>query len=134
RPCRGLICLNVCVRRSDPESGFTRVDGARMERSFEREVQLLAKGAGEVVHAEGILAVTKALLQAGVSYVGGYQGSPVSQLLDVLVQAREYLDTLGVHGEPCTTEPAACAMLAASVNYPVRGAVTWKSIVGTNVA
>ena len=25
-------------------------------------------------------------------------------------------------------------MLAASVNYPIRGAVTWKSTVGTNVA
>ena len=48
-----------------------------MERSFAHEVALLAKGAGEVVHAEGILAVTKALLQSGVSYVGGYQGSPV---------------------------------------------------------
>jgi indolepyruvate ferredoxin oxidoreductase alpha subunit len=106
----------------------------RMERSFEREVRLLAKGDGDVFHGEGILAVTKALLQSGVSYVGGYQGSPVSQLLDVMVQAREYLDTLGVHVEPCTNEAAACAMLAASVNYPVRGAVTWKSIVGTNVA
>jgi len=105
-----------------------------MERSFEREVRLLAKGDGDVFHGEGILAVTKALLQSGVSYVGGYQGSPVSQLLDVMVQAREYLDTLGVHVEPCTNEAAACAMLAASVNYPVRGAVTWKSIVGTNVA
>ena len=25
-------------------------------------------------------------------------------------------------------------MLAASINYPMRGAVTWKSVVGTNVA
>ena len=78
-----------------------------MERSFEREVRLLAKGDGDVFHGEGILAVTKALLQSGVSYVGGYQGSPVSQLLDVMVQAREYLDTLGVHVEPCTNEAAA---------------------------
>ena len=105
-----------------------------MERSFAREVQLLAKGAGEVFQGEGILAVTKALLQSGVGYVGGYQGSPVSQLLDVMVQARDYLDTLGVHVEACTNEASACAMLAASVNYPIRGAVTWKSIVGTNVA
>jgi indolepyruvate ferredoxin oxidoreductase alpha subunit len=105
-----------------------------MERSFEREVQLLAKGNGERVHAEGIVAVTKALLQSGVAYVGGYQGSPVSQLLDVMVQARDYLGELGVHVEACTNEAAACAMLAASVNYPMRGAVTWKSIVGTNVA
>lgn len=105
-----------------------------MERSFAREVSLLAKGKGYVFQGEGILAVTKALLQSGVGYVGGYQGSPVSQLLDVMVQARDYLDTLGVHVEACTNEAAACAMLAASVNYPIRGAVTWKSIVGTNVA
>jgi indolepyruvate ferredoxin oxidoreductase alpha subunit len=105
-----------------------------MERSFAREVALLAKGAGETFEGEGILAVTKALLQSGVSYVGGYQGSPVSQLLDVMVQAKDYLGTLGVHVEPCTNEASAAAMLAASVNYPVRGAVTWKSIVGTNVA
>jgi len=105
-----------------------------MERSFAREVALLQQGAGQPFHGEGILAVTKALLQAGVGYVGGYQGSPVSQLLDVMVQARDYLDTLGVHVEACTNEAAACAMLAASVNYPIRGAVTWKSIVGTNVA
>ncbi|HWD35293.1 MAG TPA: indolepyruvate ferredoxin oxidoreductase, partial [Casimicrobiaceae bacterium] len=105
-----------------------------MERSFAREVALLAKGAGETFEGEGILAVTKALLQSGVSYVGGYQGSPVSQLLDVMVQAKDYLGTLGVHVEACTNEASAAAMLAASVNYPVRGAVTWKSIVGTNVA
>ena len=105
-----------------------------MERSFAREVELLRLGKGETFVGEGILAVTKALLQAGVAYVGGYQGSPITHLLDVMVQARPYLDTLGVHVEPCTNEAAACAMLAASVNYPLRGAVTWKSIVGTNVA
>ena len=105
-----------------------------MERSFTREVELLKRGAGQPFHGEGILAVTKALLQSGVGYVGGYQGSPVSHLLDVMVQARDYLDTLGIRVEACTNEAAACAMLAASVNYPIRGAVTWKSIVGTNVA
>src|SRR5207253_2000239 len=31
-------------------------------------------------------------------------------------------------------EASAAAMLGASINYPLRGAVTWKSIVGTNVA
>ncbi len=78
--------------------------------------------------------MTKALLQSGVSYVGGYQGAPVSHLLDVMVQARDYLDTLGVHVEACTNEASAAAMLGASINYPARGAVTWKSVVGTNVA
>jgi indolepyruvate ferredoxin oxidoreductase alpha subunit len=71
--------------------------------------------------------VTKALLQSGVSYVGGYQGAPVSHLLDVMVQARDYMDELGVHVEACTSEASAAAMLGASINYPARGAVTWKS-------
>ncbi len=105
-----------------------------MERSFSKEIESLRLGAGEVFEGEGILAVTKALLQSGVSYVGGYPGSPVSHLLDVMVQARDYLDELGVHVEACGNEASAAAMLAASIMYPVRGAVTWKSIVGTNVA
>ncbi|HSM20217.1 MAG TPA: indolepyruvate ferredoxin oxidoreductase subunit alpha, partial [Hyphomicrobiales bacterium] len=105
-----------------------------MERSFHREIESLKLGRGEVFHGEGILAVTKALLQSGVSYVGGYQGAPVSHLIDVMVQARDYLGELGVHVEPCTNEASAAAMLSASIMYPVRGAVTWKSIVGTNVA
>ncbi len=105
-----------------------------MERSFAREVELLRLGAGEVFHGEGILAVTKALLQSGVSYVGGYQGAPVSHLMDVLADARGILDELGVHFESNASEAGAAAMLGASINYPVRGAVTWKSTVGTNVA
>jgi indolepyruvate ferredoxin oxidoreductase alpha subunit len=105
-----------------------------VERQFTEEIRALKLGDGETFHGEGILAVTKALLQSGVSYVGGYQGAPVSHLLDVMVQARDYLDDLGVHVEACTSEASAAAMLGASINYPARGAVTWKSIVGTNVA
>src|SRR5215203_139707 len=105
-----------------------------MERSFKKEVQALRLGEGETFRGEGILAVTKGLLQAGVAYVGGYQGAPVSHLLDVLVQAEDLLSDLGIHLETCTNEAAAAAMLGASINYPLRGAVTWKSIVGTNVA
>ncbi|MFZ0459532.1 MAG: indolepyruvate ferredoxin oxidoreductase subunit alpha [Rhodoplanes sp.] len=105
-----------------------------MERSFEQEVQALRLGAGETFHGEGILAVTKALLQSGVSYVGGYQGAPVSHLIDVMVEAQDLLAELGVHVETCTNEASAAALLGASINYPLRGAVTWKSIVGTNVA
>ena len=105
-----------------------------MERSFKKEVTSLKLGKGQVFHGEGILAVTKALLQSGVSYIGGYQGAPVSHLLDVLGDANEILDELGVHFEPAANEAGAAAMLAASINYPLRGAVTWKSIVGTNVA
>ncbi len=105
-----------------------------MEVSFHEEIEALRLGSGHTFHGEGILAITKALLQAGVSYVGGYQGAPVSHLLDVMVQAKPYMDELGVHVEACSNEASAAAMLGASIHYPVRGAVTWKSIVGTNVA
>jgi indolepyruvate ferredoxin oxidoreductase alpha subunit len=104
------------------------------EVSFAKEIESLRLGAGETFYGEGILAVTKALLQSGVAYVGGYQGAPVSHLLDVLVQSEGLLSDLGIHLETCTNEAAAAAMLGASINYPLRGAVTWKSIVGTNVA
>ena len=105
-----------------------------MEVSFHEEIKSLRMGDGEVFRGEGILAITKALLQSGVAYVGGYQGAPVSHLLDVMVQAKSYMDELGVHVEACSNEASAAAMLGASIHYPIRGAVTWKSIVGTNVA
>jgi indolepyruvate ferredoxin oxidoreductase alpha subunit len=104
------------------------------ERSFAKEVQSLRLGAGAEFRGEGILAVTKALLQSGVAYVGGYQGAPVSHLMDVLADAEDILDELGVRFESSASEATAAAMLAASINYPLRGAVTWKSTVGTNVA
>ena len=105
-----------------------------MEKSFKKEIELLRLGNGQVFHGEGILAITKALLQSGVAYVGGYQGAPVSHLIDVMVQAEDLLGELGVHVEACSNEASAAAMLGASIHYPLRGAVTWKSIVGTNVA
>ncbi|HVW69566.1 MAG TPA: indolepyruvate ferredoxin oxidoreductase subunit alpha [Steroidobacteraceae bacterium] len=104
------------------------------ERSFAKEVQTLRLGEGAEFRGEGILAVTKALLQSGVGYVGGYQGAPISHLMDVLADAEEILTELGVHFEASASEATAAAMLAASINYPIRGAVTWKSTVGTNVA
>lgn len=104
------------------------------ERSFKKEVEKLRLGEGDEFRGEGILAVTKGLLQAGVSYVGGYQGSPISHLMDVLADAEDIMNELNVHFETSASEATAAAMLAASVNYPLRGAVTWKSTVGTNVA
>jgi indolepyruvate ferredoxin oxidoreductase alpha subunit len=104
------------------------------ERSFASDVELLRKGAGETLHVEGILAVTKALLQSGVAYVGGYQGAPISHLMDVLGDARPVLEELGVYFENSASEATAAAMLAASVHYPLRGAITFKSTVGLNVA
>src|SRR6202022_3247761 len=86
------------------------------ERSFAKEVQTLRLGDGEEFHGEGILAVTKALLQSDVA------------------DAEGILEELGVHFEASASEATAAAMLSASINYPLRGAVTWKSTVGTNVA
>jgi indolepyruvate ferredoxin oxidoreductase alpha subunit len=45
------------------------------ERSLAREVEDLRLGDGDIFRGEGILAITKALLQSGVAYVGGCQGS-----------------------------------------------------------
>ena len=104
------------------------------ERSFKKEVAQLRIGAGETFRGEGILAITKALLENGVGYVGGYQGAPISHLMDVLADAEELLAEMGVRFEANASEAAATAMLAASVHYPIRGAVTFKGPVGTNVA
>ena len=104
------------------------------ERVFTKEVQKLRLGAGQEFRGEGILAVTKALLQAGVCYIAGYQGAPISHLMDVLADANPILQELGVRFEHSASEATAAATLAASVNYPLRGAVTFKSTVGTNVA
>jgi len=104
------------------------------ERSFVEEVKKLRLGAGEVFRGEGILAVTKALLESGVGYVAGYQGSPISHLMDVLADAQDILAEHGIRFENSASEATAAATLAASVNYPLRGAAIFKSTVGTNVA
>jgi indolepyruvate ferredoxin oxidoreductase alpha subunit len=104
------------------------------ERSFAEEVKKLRLGRGEVFRGEGILAVTKALLESGVSYVSGYQGAPISHLMDVLADAQDILAEHGIRFENSASEATAAATLAASVNYPLRGAATFKSTVGTNVA
>lgn len=104
------------------------------ERSFVEEVKKLRLADGEVFRGEGILAVTKALLESGVSYVAGYQGAPISHLMDVLADAQDILAEHGIRFENSASEATAAATLAASVNYPLRGAVTFKATVGTNVA
>ncbi len=104
------------------------------ERSFKAEVEHLRLGDGQTFTGEGILALTKALLENGVGYVGGYQGAPISHLMDVLADAEELLAELGIRFEANANEAAAAAMLAASVHYPIRGAVTFKGSVGVNVA
>ena len=79
------------------------------ERSFAREVEDLKLGAGQEFRGEGILAITKALLECGVSYVAGYQGAPISHLMDVLSDAQDILSDLGVHFESSASEATAAA-------------------------
>src|SRR5215210_5908998 len=117
-----------------PEFPARPVESSMAERSFAKEVEDLKLGDGQEFHGEGILAITKALLQSGVGYVAGYQGAPISHLMDVLSDAQDILSDLGVHFESSASEATAAATLAASVNYPLRGAVTFKGPVGTNVA
>ena len=105
-----------------------------MEVSFSEEIKSLALGQGQTFHGEGILAITKALLENGVGYVAGYQGAPISHLMDVLADAADILSELGVHFESSANEATAAATLATSAMYPIRGAVTFKSTAGTNVA
>src|SRR3984893_15839363 len=109
-------------------------EASMAERSFAREVEDLKLGAGQEFRGEGILAITKALLECGVGYVAGYQGAPISHLMDVLSDAQDILSELGVHFESSASEATAAATLAASVMYPIRGAVTFKAPVGINVA
>jgi len=98
------------------------------------EIAQLAKGDGEVIWADGCLAILKALLESGVAYVGGYPGAPVSNLTDAFLDAEEpILKPMGVFVANNVNEASAAAMLRFSVNAPVRGAVAWK-VVGTNVA
>ena len=48
-----------------------------VERSYKKEIEKLLMGSGHLFHGEGILAITKALLQSGISYVGCYPGAPM---------------------------------------------------------
>src|SRR3982074_2985192 len=117
-----------------PEFRARPQEASMAERSFAREVEDLKLGAGQEFRGEGILAITKALLECGVSYVAGYQGAPISHLMDVLSDAQDILSDLGVHFESSASEATAAATLAASVMYPIRGAGTFKAPVGINVA
>ena len=55
------------------------------------------------------VAVGPTLLQSGVAYVGGYQGAPISHLMDVLTDAEDILTELGVHFEASASEATAAA-------------------------
>ncbi|HWP91716.1 MAG TPA: indolepyruvate ferredoxin oxidoreductase subunit alpha [Thermodesulfobacteriota bacterium] len=97
-------------------------------------LQQLNYGKGKILYGDTPLVILKAFLQSGVSYLGGYPGSPTAGLIDVISDAYDsILKDKGVYFDCSGNEAAAAALLSASISYPIRGAVNWK-IVGTNVA
>ncbi|MFQ6671929.1 MAG: indolepyruvate ferredoxin oxidoreductase, partial [Candidatus Tectimicrobiota bacterium] len=99
-----------------------------------RAIDQLLFGPGETLQGDGALILTKALLENGVGYLGGYPGSPVAHLLDLFAAAYQpILRDLGIYFEMSNNEASAASLLTTSVTHPVRGAVCWK-VVGTNVA
>jgi indolepyruvate ferredoxin oxidoreductase alpha subunit len=80
------------------------------------EIAQLTKGEGEVIWADGCLAILKALLESGVAYLGGYPGAPVSNLTDAFLDAEEaILKPMGVFVANNVNEASAAAMLRLSV-------------------
>jgi len=89
-------------------------DSSELEWSYSTEMAQLRLGDGETFEGESTLAIVKALLQSGVSYIGGYQGAPIAYLMDCLAQAEDILEELGIHFQACTNEASAATMLGAS--------------------
>ena len=62
--------------------------------------------------------MTKALLESGVAYVAGYQGAPISHLMDVLADAQDILVEHGIRFENSASEATAAATLAGLGELP----------------
>ena len=91
-------------------------------------------GEGKVLFGDTPLAILKAFLQSGVSYLGGYPGSPTAGLIDAISDSYDdVLKDKGIYFDCSGNEASAASLLSASISYPIRGSVNWK-IVGTNVA
>ena len=98
------------------------------------DIAQLEHGTGQTLYGDGALVVLKGLLEAGISYFGGYPGSPTANLIDAAADAYEpVLKKYGVFVESSANEMSAAAMCTASVFAPVRGAVTWK-VLGNGVS
>jgi len=94
----------------------------------------LEYGEGKVLFGDTPLAILKAFLQSGVSYLGGYPGSPTASLIDAISDSYDdVLKDKGIYFDCSGNEASAASLLSASISYPIRGSVNWK-IVGTNVA
>ena len=105
-----------------------------MSTYSEEYLNQLSYGDGRVFYGDTPLVILKSFLQSGVSYLGGYPGSPTARLIDAISDAYEpYLKEKGVYFDCSGNEASAASLLSASINHPIRGSVNWK-VVGTNVA
>ena len=89
--------------------------------------ELLAQlnyGEGKVLFGDTPLAILKAFLQSGVSYLGGYPGSPTAGLIDAISDAYDdVLSEKGIYFDCSGNEASAASLLSASISYPIRGSV-----------
>ncbi len=106
-----------------------------MGRNYSKDtLAQLSYGKGQTLKGDMALIMLKAMLESGVVYMGGYPGAPTSSIYDAMSDAYEdVLKPMGVYVEGSINEAAAAALLQASVNNAVRGAINWK-VVGNNVA
>jgi len=106
-----------------------------MGSTYSKEtLEQLEFGEGKTLYGDTPLVILKAFLQSGVSYLGGYPGSPTAGLIDAMSDAYDpVLKDKGIYFDCSGNEASAAALLSASISHPIRGSANWK-IVGTNVA
>ncbi|MBL4621276.1 MAG: indolepyruvate ferredoxin oxidoreductase subunit alpha [Immundisolibacteraceae bacterium] len=106
-----------------------------MSHAFsDKDVQQLEHGEGQKLYGDGALVVLKGMLEAGISYFGGYPGAPTSNLIDAAADSyKAVLEPRGIYMESSANEMSAAAMCTTSCYTPIRGAVTWK-VLGNGVA
>lgn len=106
-----------------------------MSKGFtDTAIAQLEHGTGQTLYGDGALVVLKGMLESGISYFGGYPGSPTANLIDAASDAYDpVLKKYGIYMESSANEMSAAAMCTASVFAKVRGAVTWK-VLGNGVS
>ena len=103
------------------------------ERSFKKEVEHLKKGDGERFVVKAFLPLPKHFWKMALAMSVAIKDHPSVTSWMFLPMLRISCQA-GSSFEASASEATAAATLAASVHYPIRGAVTFKSTVGTNVA
>src|SRR5574341_2225880 len=90
-----------------------------MGSNYPKEIiEQLKFGQGKTFYGDATLVILKAFLQSGVSYLGGYPGSPTAGLIDAISDAYDpVLKDMGIYFDCSGNEASAAALLSASINY-----------------